>query len=157
MRMTFCATGAGGELIPERAFSAIHLSHGEARLLLECGPGSLERLVRAGLDLRRLDALVFSHLHPNHALGLADLLSRLSGHKMQIVKQWSVYTGGGSLRESGSRVLSGLKATGPTKRGNPASVDGALGDLHLLDRGPPASDEHPALRRQRNRQAGPGP
>ena len=76
VRITFCGTGAGTALNPERAFSAIHLSHGDARLLLDCGPGSLERLVRAGLELRRLDALVFSHLHPDHALGLADLLSR---------------------------------------------------------------------------------
>ena len=53
-------------------------------------------------------------------------------------------------------VLSDLRAAGPTKRGDLASADGVLSDLHLLDQGLPAGDEQPALCGQRDRQSGPG-
>ena len=45
-------------------------------LLLDCGPGWLERFLGAGLDPAGLEAVVLSHLHFDHAMGLADLLTR---------------------------------------------------------------------------------
>jgi ribonuclease BN (tRNA processing enzyme) len=38
-------------------------------VLLDCGPGTLERLWRRGL-LREVDAVVVSHLHADHVLDL---------------------------------------------------------------------------------------
>lgn len=77
MRITFCGTGAGGGISRERACSAIHLAQGDARLLLDCGPGFLERMVEAELDPDGLAAVVYSHLHFDHAMGIVDLFCRL--------------------------------------------------------------------------------
>ena len=77
MRITFCGTGAGGGISRERACSAIHLSGGGARLLLDCGPGFLERMVEADLDPDGLAAVVYSHLHFDHAMGIVELFCRV--------------------------------------------------------------------------------
>ncbi len=77
MHITFCGTGAGGAISRERANSAIHLAHGDARLLLDCGPGFLERMVEADLNPDRIQAVVYSHLHFDHAMGIVDLFCRL--------------------------------------------------------------------------------
>ena len=75
MRITFCGTG-GVSLNPERAGAAICVQHGEAGVLLDCGPGWLDRFLRAGLQPSQLHAVVLSHLHFDHAMGLGELLTR---------------------------------------------------------------------------------
>ena len=75
MRVTFCGTGAAA-LNPGRAGAAIHVQRAGGGLLLDCGPGWLERFVGAGLDPARLEGVLLSHLHFDHAMGLGDLLTR---------------------------------------------------------------------------------
>ncbi len=77
MQVTFCGTGAGGSISRRRANASIHLAHGEARLLLDCGPGFLERMVEAGLNPDSVGSVVYSHLHFDHAMGIVDLFCRL--------------------------------------------------------------------------------
>lgn len=77
MQATFCGTGAGGSINPRRANSSIHLEQGGFRALLDCGPGFLERMVSAELDPDALAAVVYSHLHFDHAMGIVELFSRL--------------------------------------------------------------------------------
>ena len=77
MRITFCGTGAGGGISRERANSAVHLAHADAQILLDCGPGFLERMVEADLNPDHLQAVVYSHLHFDHAMGIVDLFCRL--------------------------------------------------------------------------------
>jgi ribonuclease BN (tRNA processing enzyme) len=43
-------------------------------LLLDIGPGTLSRLEGTGITYDKLDALLLSHLHPDHSLDLATLL-----------------------------------------------------------------------------------
>ncbi len=78
----------------------------------------------------------------------------------------SVFAGGPPLKtatragvrlQRGAMVLSDLRAAGPPKRGDPARADGVPRGLDLHDQGPPAGDEPPPLRRQRDRPTGPGP
>jgi ribonuclease BN (tRNA processing enzyme) len=38
--------------------------------LLDCGPTSLLAMKRAGIDPRRLDAIILSHLHGDHFGGI---------------------------------------------------------------------------------------
>ena len=56
-------------------------------ILLDCGPGSLERAQAAGIGLERVAAVFLSHLHFDHALALAELLTRLAfgGHEPPVV------------------------------------------------------------------------
>lgn len=63
------AYGSGG-----RNASA-YLLESEGRLaLLDCGPTTLVALKRAGFDPARLDAVLLSHLHGDHAAGVPFLL-----------------------------------------------------------------------------------
>lgn len=77
MRITFCGSGAGAAVNPRRGASSIHLAHEEARILVDTGPGFMERMADSGLDADAVSAVVFSHLHFDHAMGVVELFSRL--------------------------------------------------------------------------------
>ena len=77
MRLAFCGTGQS-MLNPQRAGAAIVVEQGGRALLLDCGPGALERLAAAAIPLTRIEAAWLSHLHFDHALGIAELLTRLA-------------------------------------------------------------------------------
>lgn len=77
MRVTFCGTGQS-MLNPRRAGAAIVVEEAGRALLLDCGPGSLERLAAAGIPPTRIEAVWLSHLHFDHALGIAEWLTRLA-------------------------------------------------------------------------------
>lgn len=49
----------------------------EAEVLLDCGPGALERLWRRG-TLARLDAVIVSHMHQDHMLDLVPLSNQIT-------------------------------------------------------------------------------
>jgi ribonuclease BN (tRNA processing enzyme) len=55
---------------------------GREQVLLECGAGTLDRLVRQGGDPRRLDRVVLTHHHLDHFGEIGHLLfaARLPGH-----------------------------------------------------------------------------
>ncbi len=78
MRITFVGTGCGATLNPERAGAGIHVSAGQSRLLLDCGPGVIDRILRAKMDHTAISHVLFSHLHEDHAIGIAELLFQFS-------------------------------------------------------------------------------
>ena len=80
MRVTFCGTGAGASVNPARGAASVHLAHGDAQLLLDTGPGFLERMATSQLDPEQVKSVVFSHLHFDHAMGVIELLSRAITH-----------------------------------------------------------------------------
>ena len=45
--------------------------------MLDCGPGTIGALFRAGLPLPAIEAAPFSHLHMDHVLGFPQLLAHL--------------------------------------------------------------------------------
>ncbi|MDE2746690.1 MAG: MBL fold metallo-hydrolase [Chloroflexota bacterium] len=77
MRITFCGSGAGGSVNPRRGAASIHLAHGDARILVDAGPGFMERMVDSGLDADAVSDVVLSHLHFDHAMGVVELFTRL--------------------------------------------------------------------------------
>ena len=72
MRITFCGT-ASGVFTGQRASSGLILQHESHMVMLDCGPGSLQGALRAGIKLHELEAVVLSHLHLDHVLDLAGL------------------------------------------------------------------------------------
>jgi ribonuclease BN (tRNA processing enzyme) len=50
----------------ERTAACHWVSRGSLRVLLDCGPGSLHRLARAGLPWPEVTHVVLSHFHPDH-------------------------------------------------------------------------------------------
>jgi ribonuclease BN (tRNA processing enzyme) len=43
-------------------------------ILFDSGPGTLQRMARAGIDCRRLERVFYTHLHPDHTSELIGLL-----------------------------------------------------------------------------------
>ena len=76
MNITFCGTAASA-LTPPRAATSILLQRDEDAFLLDCGPGSLWRIIESGVSLRRLKNVLISHLHMDHVQGFSELLAHM--------------------------------------------------------------------------------
>ncbi len=80
MRVTLTVCGsAGTHPGPGRACSSYLVTAGEQRLLLDVGNGSLCNLMQR-CDVADLDALVISHLHPDHFADIYGLYYALRFH-----------------------------------------------------------------------------
>ena len=55
------------------ACSGYLVRHGHTRVLLDCGSGTLSRLLQQGESLATLSAIVVSHFHPDHYLDLVTM------------------------------------------------------------------------------------
>ena len=63
---------SGGYSSPDNPTSGFLLEHGPARLWLDAGTGTFAALQRLG-DFRKLDAIVLSHIHPDHCVDVYAL------------------------------------------------------------------------------------
>jgi ribonuclease BN (tRNA processing enzyme) len=70
MRVTFCGT-AGGPFTEARSSSGLIVQADGRMVMLDCGPGSVQGAMRAGIALPDLGAIILSHLHSDHVLDLA--------------------------------------------------------------------------------------
>ena len=59
---------------PDRGSPGYLLQHGETRVLIDSGSGTLQRLGRAGCDPVDLDAIVYTHRHVDHCADLPALI-----------------------------------------------------------------------------------
>jgi ribonuclease Z len=73
LRLTFLGTGAGFPT-PGRGATALALEHGRRRYLLDCGEGTLRALQERGIPFGGVRAVLLSHFHADHCLGLPGLL-----------------------------------------------------------------------------------
>ncbi|MBF0145945.1 MAG: ribonuclease Z [Magnetococcales bacterium] len=62
---------------PSRNSAGYHLEAGGLNLLIDCGPGTLRRLVRARKGITSLDAVFITHTHPDHVGDLTSLIHGL--------------------------------------------------------------------------------
>ena len=73
--MQVTVLGSGSALPTARRASAGYLVEWPAgALLLDASAGTYMRALKAGLDSRRLLAVVFSHFHPDHTADLPGIL-----------------------------------------------------------------------------------
>lgn len=65
-----------GTCVPslKRSSCSVLVEVGDARLLLDSGAGTMQRLLEAGSSIDRVTHLLFSHLHPDHTGELASFL-----------------------------------------------------------------------------------
>jgi ribonuclease BN (tRNA processing enzyme) len=65
-----------GTCVPSlrRSACAAMMAVGDSRLLLDCGPGTMRRLLEAGFTIFEIDYLLFSHFHPDHTAELVPFL-----------------------------------------------------------------------------------
>ncbi|MDP6604973.1 MAG: MBL fold metallo-hydrolase, partial [Dehalococcoidia bacterium] len=83
MRITFCGTGQA-YLDSARAGASIFVEDGGSGILLDCGPGSLARLPAAGIKFDQIRAVLVSHLHFDHTLGIPELLVRMAFEEVEM-------------------------------------------------------------------------
>ena len=70
--VTLLGTGSP-QLIPERFGPSILVAAGGEKLLFDVGRGATIRLWQAGVSLRDVTAVFFTHLHSDHVTGFPDL------------------------------------------------------------------------------------
>lgn len=65
-----------GTCVPSvaRSSCAVMVTVGQSRLVLDCGPGTMRRLLEAGSSIHEVTHLFFSHFHPDHSAELVPFL-----------------------------------------------------------------------------------
>jgi ribonuclease BN (tRNA processing enzyme) len=76
--MDLCFLGTGSANVQaDRGQSGTLIRAGATTILLDCGSGTLHRMVRAGHHPRELSAIVLTHTHPDHVVDLVAILFEL--------------------------------------------------------------------------------
>jgi ribonuclease BN (tRNA processing enzyme) len=101
----FKILGFAGAAPLEGACSAYLVADGEQLVLLDCGPGALERVWREGA-LERLGAIVVSHMHLDHVADLPLIAGELVRDRLRVPRP-ALYV----PRGDGPNVLRALDAT----------------------------------------------
>lgn len=74
-RILFLGTAGGPPLRLDRSEpSALLIVDGRA-YLIDCGIGTMRRMLRAGVRSEQIKTIFFTHLHSDHDLGLADVMA----------------------------------------------------------------------------------
>jgi ribonuclease Z len=71
-RVTLLGTGTPAPR-PDRFGPSTLIEAGDQKLLIDAGRGATIRLYQAGVPLHRIDALLLTHYHSDHTVGIPDL------------------------------------------------------------------------------------
>lgn len=72
--------GIGSAYSSNWTTSALWIESSTNNWLIDCGPTVPRTLWRKQIDLNQLDIIYFTHIHPDHCLGLATLVNYLHSH-----------------------------------------------------------------------------
>ena len=73
MKLTLLGTGSPAPNPKRRGPSQV-VECGDSLILVDCGAGTLHRLVEAGYERLNLGCIAFTHLHSDHVTGILDVL-----------------------------------------------------------------------------------
>jgi ribonuclease BN (tRNA processing enzyme) len=71
----FLGTSGGPPLHEDRSEPSTVLIVDGREYLIDCGIGTMRRMLQAGIQSEQIKTIFFTHLHPDHDLGLADVLA----------------------------------------------------------------------------------
>lgn len=74
-QLLMLGTAAGPPLREDRSEPATLLIVDGREYLIDCGIGTARRLVKAGIRSETIGTIFLTHLHPDHTLGLVDVLA----------------------------------------------------------------------------------
>ena len=114
MTLRLAVLGCAGAAPLNAACSCYAVSGGGKCVLLDCGPGALERIWRFGL-LSEIEAIVISHMHADHVLDLLPFAGELVQRELA-GKQPALY-----LPNGGRQLLGELDAVSLGRRARAAS------------------------------------
>jgi ribonuclease Z len=70
--------GTGAALAdPERTTTMLAFEVGDAVLVVDCGGDVVQRLLAAGIDLERIEAMFVTHEHPDHVSGFPLFMEKI--------------------------------------------------------------------------------
>lgn len=66
--------------------ACIWVASGKGNVLIDCGEGTTQQLMRYGLDKNEIDTIIISHMHPDHITGIymVLLMFYLNGREKQL-------------------------------------------------------------------------
>lgn len=102
MKLTIFGTAPGKSLLG-KSHSAYLLEREDMKYLIDCGEGTIQKLLERGMVNDELDGVIISHLHPDHFTGLFMLLQTLYLNKR--TKELKIF-----LPESVNEITSFLSA-----------------------------------------------
>jgi ribonuclease BN (tRNA processing enzyme) len=90
-----------GTAIPsaQRAAPGAVIRIGDELILLDCGPGSLHRLAKAGLNFLNITYILISHLHPDHTADLVPFLFALRNPDLPLIQKEITIIGGRGIED----------------------------------------------------------
>src|SRR5262245_50192869 len=93
---------------PDRFGPSLLVEAGEQKLLIDAGRGATMRLYQLGVQIGRIDALLLTHYHSDHTVGIPDvwLIGWLNSHYARRTKPLRVIgpTGAKRLMENLERA-----------------------------------------------------
>lgn len=75
-KILFVGTSSGKTSL-KRFHSSLLMKSNDLNLLVDCGDGTSKALILQDIELDTIDAIVFSHLHPDHYSGFASFIVQL--------------------------------------------------------------------------------
>jgi ribonuclease BN (tRNA processing enzyme) len=75
VQIVLLGTQGGPRLTNQRSEPASLLMVDGRAYLIDCGIGTMRRMLDAGVPSQTVEAIFITHLHPDHALGLVDVLA----------------------------------------------------------------------------------
>lgn len=79
MEVTILGSGTGVPSL-KRGAPGLVVRAGREILLFDSGPGTLNRLLKVGIDYRKLDYIFYTHFHPDHIAELVPFLFACKYH-----------------------------------------------------------------------------
>ncbi len=85
MKIKFLGTGSGLTSL-KRFHSSLLITSSNYNLLVDCGDGISRALINQNIGCNVIDAILISHLHPDHYSGLPSLITqmKLGGRKKEL-------------------------------------------------------------------------
>jgi len=77
MKLTILGSGTCVPSV-KRASPGLFLEENKLKILIDCGPGALRQIVKAGKDYKDIDLVLLNHLHTDHVSDLFALIQALS-------------------------------------------------------------------------------
>lgn len=74
-RILFLGTAGGPPLRLDRSEPSTLLMVDGRQYLIDCGIGTMRRMLQAGIQSEQIKTIFFTHLHSDHDLGLADVMA----------------------------------------------------------------------------------
>ena len=74
-QILFLGTAGGPPLHRDRSEPATLLLVDGRQYLIDCGMGTMQRMLQAGIRSEQVQTILFTHLHSDHDLGLADVMA----------------------------------------------------------------------------------